>query len=101
MFTNVVVVGIVGRNASDTIRYLEVERSYKDHEGKFAKDIIPVIFWTRTSSNYLMNLREGAYVALHGRLEHLGNVGVGVVCDTLEVMSNKATDTIEASRKVV
>ncbi len=101
MFTNVVIIGLVGRKAADNARFLEVERSYKDHEGKFKKDFIPVVYWTRTANNFFMNLKEGTYVAIHGRLEHLDALGIGVVCDALEYMGNKAMDTIEAPRKVV
>ena len=101
MFTNVVILGLIGRKASDIARYLEVERSYKDHEGKFPTDYIPVVYWTRAANNFFMNLKEGTYVAIHGRLEHLGGLGVGVVCDSLEYMGTKAMDTIEAPRKVV
>ncbi len=101
MLTTVVMTGLLGKKAGDNARFVEVERNYKDHEGKFQKDLIPVVFWTKTTNSFFMNLTEGSYVAVHGRLEHLGPIGVGVIADTMEYMGSHALETIEAPRKVV
>lgn len=101
MITSVFMCGIIGKNASDNARYLEVERNYKNHEGKFQKDLIPVVFWTRTANNFFMNLKEGTRVIVSGRLEHFETMGLGVVCDTLEYLGANPIETLEEQQKVV
>ncbi len=101
MLATVVLVGLVGKKAGDNARYLEIERNYKDHTGKFQKDLIPVVYWNKVNNNFFMNLSEGSYVAIHGRLETIASIGVGVIGDTLHYMGTHELHTIEAPPKVV
>jgi hypothetical protein len=99
MMTSVVLIGLVGKRISDITRFVEVERNYKNNEGKFQTDLIPVTYWSLTANNFFMNLKEGTYVGIHGRIECLDGCGVGVVCDYMEYMGGKPFEVSNRDEK--
>lgn len=101
MISNVFLIGILSAPITDTVRYLQVERNYKNSEGAFVTDRIPVIYWTKTANSFFMGLKEGSYVAVRGRMETHDKVGLIVVADHLEYMGGKTLDVLETAPKVV
>ena len=75
--TNVNLIGQIKKVENKT--YLEVSRIYKNRDGFFEKDLIPVIYWTKNEQNNLSYLIENTRVFIKGRLECLHNNLIVVV----------------------
>lgn len=69
MFCTVAIIGRVGRKINNICRVVEVDR-VAPQDGHFVTDEIPCIYWSRLETSYFMELTEGAYVGIKGRLEY-------------------------------
>lgn len=69
MLTTFFIVGKLGKKLSATSRKISVERSYKNHQGRFDTDDFICSFWSQQENNFFMKAEEGYYIAARGRLE--------------------------------
>lgn len=82
MISDVCVIGRVGEIVSPNLRMVEVER-VAPINGRFVVDQIPCRYWTKKDGNYFMKMLEGSYVAIKGRLEKDGEMGIIVIVEEL------------------
>lgn len=70
MINLVTVVGLLKEaDLEKCIRYIEIEREYKNENGVFVHDKIPLMYWTRDAKNRLFSFKEDSIVIIKGRLE--------------------------------
>ena len=86
MFTNIVAVGLISDAIKSNVRLLEVERPTRDKEGVFVTDQIPIMYWSRATNNYFMNMKKGTLILVKGRIEHDTDHGLTIVTDHLETL---------------
>lgn len=101
MLTNVFILGQISDVISDNLRYLEVERPYKENSGHFSTDKIPVVFWKRIPKDYFMTLKLGTYVAIRGRLETMEKIGVVIVADYVEFLGGRPAEVLGPTPKLI
>ena len=65
--TNVNLYGRIVKKEEDI--FIRVERSYKDQNGNFIEDLLPIIHWSKIKNNYFTQLNENTRVFIKGRLE--------------------------------
>ena len=86
MISNVMVIGLMDDVVSNNTRYICVQRGYRNVEGIFVEDKIPIRYWTRATNNYFMTMAKGTLVGVRGRLETDQEVGVLIMSDFLETL---------------
>jgi hypothetical protein len=86
MISNVMVIGLMDDVISSNTRYILVQRGYRNVEGVFVEDKIPIRYWTRAENNYFMTMNKGTLVGIRGRLETDSGIGVLIMCDFLETL---------------
>ena len=65
-----------------------VNRSYKNNEGEYETDIIPVVLFNDIAKNTMEYVKKGDLVGAGGRLE-CTNEGVHVRCDKITYLASK------------
>ncbi len=86
MIANVMVIGLIDDVIDDNIRYLRVRRPYRDPQGLYHEDKIPIQFWTRARNHYFMTMKPGTLIAIKGRIEMKAHIGLTIICDFLETL---------------
>jgi single-stranded DNA-binding protein len=86
MITNVMMIGQIDEVIADNVRYVNVERYYRDENNQFIVDKIPVVYWTRATNNFFMTMKKGTLICVKGRLEVNEDIGLLIVCDYLEML---------------
>jgi hypothetical protein len=86
MIANVMVIGLMDDVINDNIRYLRVRRPYRDNQGVYHEDKIPIQYWTRARNHYFMTMKHGTLIAIKGRIEMKQDIGLTIICDFLETM---------------
>jgi len=86
MISNIMVIGEIDDVISDNTRYIKVIRPYRDSSGKVVEDRFPIRYWTRATNNYFMTMKYGTLIGVRGRLEHVEQLGVVIMCDFLETL---------------
>jgi len=84
MISTVMIIGIIDEVIQPNIRYIKIQRPYRDVKGIFVEDRIPIQYWTRATNNYFMTMKEGTLIGIKGRLEVIEGVGTTIICDFLE-----------------
>lgn len=73
-------------------RYAKVQvavtRSYKNAEGEYETDIIPVVLFNGIAQNAMEYLRKGDIVGVKGRLECIDK-DIHVICDKISFLASK------------
>lgn len=78
------VIGLIDEPIKDNIRYIKIQRPYRDVKGVFVEDRIPIQHWTRATNNYFMTMKIGTLIGVKGRLEMVDTIGLTIICDFLE-----------------
>lgn len=86
MVTTVMIVGEISEVIMNNVRYLLVERSYRNYDGQFIVDKIPCQHWAKATNNYFMTIKNGTLVCVRGRLETIPDLGIGIIADYLETL---------------
>lgn len=81
------IVVLMGRIVGDdpevnTIRRLEIVGDYKNLDGVWQTDAVPVINWNKTNKGELFTFPVGSLVMIRGRMENYKNRFV-IVCENL------------------
>jgi hypothetical protein len=84
MISNVMVIGLMDEPVKENIRLIRIQRPYRDHQGVFVEDLIPMQYWTRATNHYFMTMKKGTLIGVKGRLEVIEGVGISIICDFLE-----------------
>jgi hypothetical protein len=84
MISNVMVIGLMDDPIKENIRYIRIQRPYRNHQGTFIEDLVPMQYWTRATNQYFMGIKKGTLIGVKGRLEVLEGIGPTIVCDFLE-----------------
>lgn len=81
MINSVTLLGILKERDQneEAIRYLAVERDYKDSHGHFECDRLPLMYWTRDQKNVLFSLPEESLVVIRGRIETQNKIAIIIV----------------------
>jgi hypothetical protein len=87
MISNVMVIGLMDDPIQDNIRYIKIQRPYRDTKGMFVEDLVPMQYWTRATNNYFMTMKNGTLIGVKGRLEVIQGVGTTIICDFLEPLN--------------
>lgn len=87
MINGVVLIGSLGDSVTDNMRILLVEREYKDNDGVFNVDEIKLRFWTKSKNSTFMKIKNGARIAIRGRLETEDEFGTIVVVESYNYLS--------------
>lgn len=87
MITNIMAIGLIDDIVTDNIRYLSIERHYRDAAGKFIVDRIPIRYWTRATNAYFMTMRNGTLVGVKGRIEMVEGIGLCIMCEFFETLA--------------
>ena len=56
------------------VRYIEVQRNYKDNKGHYQKDVFPCMMWSKKDKGSLFVHKVGTVVAIDGRVEIEDNI---------------------------
>ena len=75
----------------DTIRYIEVKRSYKNNDGKYHSDRFPCMMWHKHHKGSLFLYKEGTVVALDGRIE-VYDEKIFIIIDAITFMFKNETE---------
>lgn len=70
---------------------LVVQRSYKNEEGVYESDMIPVVLWDGIAQNVAEYCENGDLVGVEGRLQSNNN-GLEIVSEKVAFLSSKAQD---------
>jgi len=71
----------------DTFRYIDIEsREPFDENSYYSK--IPVMYWDRSNSNPLLNVPNGHFVVIFGRLESHPKLGLYVLVEQMRHFSS-------------
>jgi hypothetical protein len=92
MLTNAMLFGLLDDPIEDNIRYIKVERPYRNSDNKFETDRLPAMYWSRAVNSYFMTAKKGTMVAIRGRLEQHPTLGTLIVCDFLEAIGNPVAE---------
>jgi hypothetical protein len=84
MISNVMVIGLIDEPIQDNLRYIKIQRPYKNVQGIFLEDKIPLQYWTRARNQFFMSLKVGTLIGVKGRLEVIEGIGPTIICDFLE-----------------
>lgn len=84
MISNVMVIGLIDDPVKDNMRYIRIQRPYRNHQGVFVEDLIPMLYWTRAINQAFMTMKKGTLIGVKGRLEVVEGVGISIICDFLE-----------------
>ena len=68
---------------------LAVQRNFKNSEGEYDKDIIPVTLWEGIAENTCKYCKEGDLVGVKGRLQRLEGNTLQVVAEKINFFSSK------------
>lgn len=89
MITSVCVSGKLKGAINDYSRYVEVEK-VAAVENKIVTDLIPVSYINKNPKSHFMRLQDDTFVVIKGRLETMENIGLVVVCEMFEVLTNNS-----------
>lgn len=67
---------------------LAVQRAYKNADGIYETDFIPVVLWTGIAEKTTEYCRKGNIMAVKGRLERLSGEELKIVADKVSFLSN-------------
>ncbi len=67
---------------------LAVQRAYKNADGIYETDFIPVVLWTGIAEKTTEYCRKGDIMAVKGRLERLSGEELKIVADKVSFLSN-------------
>lgn len=70
---------------------LVVQRSYKNEEGVYESDMIPVVLWDGIAQNVAEYCKNGDLVGVKGRLQSNNN-GLEILSEKVTFLSSKAQD---------
>lgn len=70
---------------------IAVQRSYKNEEGIYETDFVPVILWNAIATNVAEYCKKGDLVGVKGRTESDNN-GICIVADKITFLSSKKED---------
>lgn len=56
------------------VRYIEVQRNYKDNKGHYQKDVFPCMMWSKKDKGSFFVHKSGTVVAIDGRVEIEDNI---------------------------
>ena len=71
------------------VRYIEVQRNYKDVNGHYQKDIFPCMMWSKKDKGSLFLYKVGTVVAIDGRVEIEDNITyIFIECITFMFSNN-------------
>ena len=71
------------------VRYIEVQRNYKDVNGHYQKDIFPCMMWSKKEKGSLFLYKVGTVVAIDGRVEIEDNITYIIIeCITFMFSNN-------------
>lgn len=70
---------------------LAVQRAYKNAEGEYETDFIPVTLWNGIAQNVMEYCKMGDLVGVKGRIQSENN-GITVVAEKVTFLSSKAQD---------
>ena len=67
---------------------LKIQRSYKNNEGIFEEDIIPVKLWGQVAENTYEYCKKGDVVGIKGRIENNNNELI-IIADKVTFLSSR------------
>jgi single-strand DNA-binding protein len=67
---------------------LKIQRSYKNNEGIFEEDIIPVKLWGQVAENTCEYCKKGSIVGIKGRIENNNNELI-IIADKVTFLSSR------------
>lgn len=67
---------------------LAVQRSYKNEEGEYETDFVPVTLWNGIAANVAEYCRQGDLIGVKGRIQSDNN-GLVIVADKVTFLSSK------------
>lgn len=70
---------------------LSVQRPYKNENGEYETDIIPVTLWDGIAQNVMEYCNTGDLVGVKGRLQ-VNDGNLGIVAEKVTFLSSKAQD---------
>lgn len=73
---------------------LAVSRNYRNMEGNYDIDIIPVVLWDNIASNVNNWCNEGDIIGVRGRLQRLEGNELQVVAEKVTFLSSKKEDEL-------
>ena len=68
---------------------LAVLRSFKNSEGEYDNDIIPITLWNTVAENTYEYCKTGDVIGVNGRLQRLEGNSLQVVAEKVTFLSNK------------
>jgi hypothetical protein len=84
MITTIMMIGLIDEVISPNTRYIRVQRPYRNNQGQFIEDLIPIRYWTRATNNYFMIMKTGTLIGIKGRIEMVEEFGLTIICDFLQ-----------------
>ncbi len=82
MISDVVIIGTLEDKINSKYRYIKAysSDSMKEEEIPF---MIPLLFWTRSNNNIMLNRPNGSLVAIRGRIESNEEIGLYILVETM------------------
>lgn len=71
---------------------IAVSRSFKNEEGIYETDFIPVVMWNGIAENVIKYCRKGDLIGIKGRIERLSNEEITLVADKVSFLSSRKED---------
>lgn len=88
MITSVCISGKLADRINDFTRYVKVEKAIPDKGCNIIYDLIPVAHFSKSCGTHFMRIPNGTFIICRGRLEMIEGVGLTVVAELYEVLSN-------------
>lgn len=79
-------------NRKVTTITIAVNRSYKNCDGVYETDFIPVILWNGIAENTTEYCKKGDLLGVKGRIERLANEELTIVADKISFLATRKED---------
>ena len=88
MISNICLSGyLTAKIVEGKFRYINIDRT-PIREREVTTDTIPLAYWNPSPNARMLHLKEGTLVMVTGRLERDDKVGLYVMCERIEYISN-------------
>lgn len=68
---------------------LAVSRAYKNCEGVYETDFIPIVLWSAIAENVKEYCHKGDLVGVKGRVENINDSGIHIIADKVTFLASK------------
>lgn len=89
MISDVVIIGQLDKKINKLFRYIKAYSNDTLHNDEKCS-YIPLMYWTRTTNNLLMNKPDGLTVAIRGRIECDEEIGLYILVESINNFGDPA-----------